>query len=197
MAPARAMSTGLGIESEGRELPLDELPEWEKSKVKFFPMVTLSYFTVYPTCSKWFSGVEKPSDGQSSLPSPSMRYTCCSHRPSAKGRFSWGCFVSGWSRYHRFERGQRLGQPNEQTWYRTKGMQCPRDRNIIWTLLNEQYVYPHDWEEKDLVIFDNRGVLHTVVGAFEPDQVRAFHQCNLAASDDPVGPSVEDIAKWG
>jgi alpha-ketoglutarate-dependent taurine dioxygenase len=48
-------------------------------------------------------------------------------------------------------------------------------------------VYPHDWQEKDLVLFHNHGVLHTVVGAFKPDQVCAFHQCNLAASDDPVG----------
>lgn len=51
-------------------------------------------------------------------------------------------------------------------------------------------------KEKDLVLFHNRGVLHTVVGAFTPDQVRAFHQCNLAASDDPKGPTEEDVKKW-
>jgi hypothetical protein len=39
MAPAHAMSTGLGIESEGLELPLDELPEWNEAKVKVFPVV--------------------------------------------------------------------------------------------------------------------------------------------------------------
>lgn len=49
---------------------------------------------------------------------------------------------------------------------------------------------------KDLVLFHNRGLLHTVVGAFKLDQVRAFHQCNLAASDDPVGPSAEDVKAW-
>jgi len=59
-----------------------------------------------------------------------------------------------------------------------------------------KYVYPHDWEENDLVIFHNRGILHSVVGAFKPDQVRAFHQCNLAASGDPIGPNTEDVAKW-
>ncbi len=59
-----------------------------------------------------------------------------------------------------------------------------------------QLVYPHDWKERDLVIFHNRGVLHSVVGAFTKDQVRAFHQCNLAASDDPVGPSAEDVKRW-
>ena len=50
--------------------------------------------------------------------------------------------------------------------------------------------------ENDLVLFHNRGVLHTVVGAFHPDQVRVFHQCNLAASDEPQGPSAEDVQKY-
>ena len=42
MAPARALPTGLGIESEGLELPTKELPEWEESKVKTFPVVSRS-----------------------------------------------------------------------------------------------------------------------------------------------------------
>lgn len=50
--------------------------------------------------------------------------------------------------------------------------------------------------ERDLVLFHNRGVLHYVVGAFKPDQVRAFHQCNLAASGDPAGPDADDVKKW-
>jgi hypothetical protein len=40
MAPAHAMPTGLGIESEGLELPLDQLPPWEKEKIKVFPVVS-------------------------------------------------------------------------------------------------------------------------------------------------------------
>jgi len=40
MAPARALSTGLGIESDGLELPLNELPAWEEGKLKILPMVT-------------------------------------------------------------------------------------------------------------------------------------------------------------
>jgi hypothetical protein len=39
MAPAHAVSTGLGIETEGLELPLNELPSWEEAKVKVFPIV--------------------------------------------------------------------------------------------------------------------------------------------------------------
>ncbi|KAG8219336.1 hypothetical protein J3R82DRAFT_219 [Butyriboletus roseoflavus] len=53
----------------------------------------------------------------------------------------------------------------------------------------KRLVYPHDWQEKDLVL------LHSVVGAFKPYQVRALHQCNLAASDVPAGPSEDDL-KW-
>lgn len=48
MAPARANSTGLGIETEGHELPLDELPTWEESKVKILPVVRFSVATSRP-----------------------------------------------------------------------------------------------------------------------------------------------------
>ena len=49
-------------------------------------------------------------------------------------------------------------------------------------------VYAHDWEEGDLVLFNNRGVLHSVVGAFAEDEVRLFRQCNMAASEAVLGP---------
>lgn len=39
MAPARAMPTGLGILTEDKELPLEELPEWSENCVKVHPMV--------------------------------------------------------------------------------------------------------------------------------------------------------------
>jgi hypothetical protein len=42
MAPAKAMSTGLGIESDGLELGMGELPEWEEGKVKVLPLVSSS-----------------------------------------------------------------------------------------------------------------------------------------------------------
>lgn len=49
-------------------------------------------------------------------------------------------------------------------------------------------VLPHDWEEGDMVLFNNHGVTHSVVGAFAPHEVRVFRQCNLAASTVPEGP---------
>jgi alpha-ketoglutarate-dependent taurine dioxygenase len=51
-----------------------------------------------------------------------------------------------------------------------------------------QFVYPHDWVEGDCVLFNNQGVLHTVVGAFTPDEKRLFRQCNFASSEGVMGP---------
>lgn len=53
--------------------------------------------------------------------------------------------------------------------------------------ISPHYVYAHDWEEGDLVLFNNRGVLHSVVGAFTEGEVRLFRQCNIAGSEGPVG----------
>ncbi|KAJ7708019.1 hypothetical protein B0H16DRAFT_1704090 [Mycena metata] len=50
--------------------------------------------------------------------------------------------------------------------------------------------------ENDLVLFNNGGVMQSVVGALGPEQIRVFHECNLAGSDDPAGPSAEDVRKW-
>jgi alpha-ketoglutarate-dependent taurine dioxygenase len=49
-------------------------------------------------------------------------------------------------------------------------------------------VYAHPWQAGDLVIFNNRGVWHSVVGSLEPGDVRVYHQCNLASSEPPLGP---------
>ena len=39
ISPAKATLDGLTMVSEGKEMPLNELPEWEESKIKKFPMV--------------------------------------------------------------------------------------------------------------------------------------------------------------
>ncbi|EGG07641.1 uncharacterized protein MELLADRAFT_71644 [Melampsora larici-populina 98AG31] len=62
--------------------------------------------------------------------------------------------------------------------------------------ISPDLVYPHDWKENDLCLFHNRGVLHSVVGAFGSDQHRAFWQCNIAASDQPIGPDDNDLQKY-
>lgn len=40
MSSARSNSVGLGLESEGKELAADELPAFEESKIKTYPMVS-------------------------------------------------------------------------------------------------------------------------------------------------------------
>ena len=73
-----------------------------------------------------------------------------------------------------------------------------RVRDIVYRLqrpgIAPSKVYAHDWEEGDFVIFHNRGVLHTVVGAFAEDEVRLFRQCNIAGSAMPVGPDPVAVA---
>ncbi|KAK0727295.1 hypothetical protein B0T26DRAFT_738035 [Lasiosphaeria miniovina] len=57
------------------------------------------------------------------------------------------------------------------------------------TTLNR--VYAHDWDEGDFALFYSRGTLHFLVGAFVEDEVRLFRQCNVVASEFPVGPLPE------
>lgn len=68
----------------------------------------------------------------------------------------------------------------------------PQVRAIVHRLqrpgIAPRRVYPHDWHEGDLVLFHNRGVLHSVVGAFEDGQKRLMRQCNMAGSEAVVGP---------
>ena len=63
-------------------------------------------------------------------------------------------------------------------------------RNIVHNMLvksvTAENIYCHRWNIGDFVIFDNRGVMHSVVGQFPPGKRRLMHQCNLASNEDPV-----------
>jgi alpha-ketoglutarate-dependent taurine dioxygenase len=161
MSPAAAHSTGLAIESEGKELQLDQLPPWSEDKVHVFPVTWKNpvtgalHFQVHP-CAAQELLVDALPEGA-----------------SREGAL--------------YPDGAHLTDLKE-----VRDLLYKMQRPAIAPSL----VYPHDWKEKDLVLFHNRGVLHTVVGAFKPDQVRAFHQCNLAASSAPVGPTPEDVRKY-
>ncbi|THU96895.1 Clavaminate synthase-like protein [Dendrothele bispora CBS 962.96] len=161
MAPSHAMPTGLGIETEGLELPLEELPPWEEGKRKILPMTWKNpvtgnlHFQVHPC------GVAELLID-----------------PLPAGASREGAL---------YPDGAKITDLGE-----VRSLLYKMQRPAIAPPL----VYPHDWHEKDLVLFHNRGVLHSVVGAFTKDQVRAFHQCNLAASDDPAGPTEEDVKKY-
>ncbi|KAJ4000253.1 taurine catabolism dioxygenase [Lentinula boryana] len=161
MAPAHAMPTGLGIESEGLELPLSELPHWEEERRKILPVVWKNpvtgnlHFQVHP-CGAGELIVD----------------------PLPAGATREGAL---------YPDGAHITELKE-----VRGLLYKMQRPAI----APKFVYPHDWRENDLVLFHNRGVLHSVVGAFTKEQVRAFHQCNLAASDDPTGPTEEEIKAY-
>lgn len=59
-------------------------------------------------------------------------------------------------------------------------------RDLIYRLqrpaIAPSKVYAHDWKEGDMALFHNQGVLHSVVGAFEPEEVRMFHQVSFLGS---------------
>lgn len=44
MATAKSTSTGLGMVSEGKEMAREDLPPWEQSQIKEYPMVQFSFF---------------------------------------------------------------------------------------------------------------------------------------------------------
>jgi xanthine dioxygenase len=63
-------------------------------------------------------------------------------------------------------------------------------RRLLYELMRPaiapERIYAHPWRPGDLVIFNNRGLWHTVVGSLAPTDLRVYHQCNLAASEPPL-----------
>ncbi|OLN81354.1 putative dioxygenase C576.01c-like protein 5 [Colletotrichum chlorophyti] len=144
MSSAKSRSDGLGLVSEGKEVPFDDLPPIEESKIQILPMC-------------W----RNPVTGRLAL----------QVHPSAvrKLHLADGTVVEDLAEVR--ETVHRLQRPG----------------------ISPDKVYAHDWEEGDFVIFHNRGVIHSVVGAFAEDEVRLFRQCNIAGSRLPEGP-FEDAA---
>ncbi|KZT21948.1 Clavaminate synthase-like protein [Neolentinus lepideus HHB14362 ss-1] len=161
MAASKLYSNGIGIIPEGKELSYDELPPWDESKVKVYPMLWKNpvtgelHFQVHPGCvaELYIDSVPEGISKEGKL------YPDGAHLTNLK-----------------------------------------QVRELLYTMqrpaIAPKFVYPHDWSEKDLVLFHNRGMLHCIVGTFKPDQIRVLHQCNLAASDDPTGPNAEDVKRW-
>ena len=139
MSPARSRADGLGLVSEGREVPLGQLPPFEQGEVQILPMCWRNEVTGKLALQVHPSAVRRLHLGDGSV---------VEDLEEARGIV------------HRLQRA---------------GIRPAR-------------VYAHDWKEGDLVIFHNRGVLHSVVGAFREDEVRLFRQCNVAASTFPKGP---------
>ncbi|EXJ96105.1 hypothetical protein A1O1_01231 [Capronia coronata CBS 617.96] len=143
ISTAKSRPDGLGMVSEGKEVPLQSLPPIENSAdIQILPMV-------------WQNPVT--------------------------GRFALQIHPSVVRKIH-LRDGRVIDDLAEV-------------REIVHSLqrpgIAPDLVYAHDWQEGDLVLFNNHGVLHSVVGAFAEDEVRLFRQCNLAASRPPIGPGSE------
>jgi xanthine dioxygenase len=136
MRNARALSNGLGLVTEGRELGRGELPPFEDAKITTLPLV-------------W----KNPLTGKPSL----QLHAYCVEELLVDGR--------------------PVGDLGE----------C---RRLLYDLMRPAIaparVYAHPWRDGDLVIFHNRALWHSVVGSMRPDDLRIYHQCNLAGSDPPV-----------
>lgn len=77
----------------------------------------------------------------------------------------------------------------------TKTLELKEAREAVHKLMRPAIapsrVLAHAWSQGDLVIFYNRGVLHSVTGEFKgmnngKDERRLMHQCNIASGEDPV-----------
>jgi alpha-ketoglutarate-dependent taurine dioxygenase len=139
MRNARAIPTGLGLVSEGKELPRSELPAFEEAEIATLPLV-------------WMN----PVTGEPAL----QVHACCVE-----------------------------ALVTDDTTI-TDLAEC---RRILYELMRPAIaphkVYAHAWRPGDLVIFNNRGVWHSVVGALRPTDRRVYHQCNLASSEPPLAPA--------
>ncbi|TFY83803.1 hypothetical protein EWM64_g222 [Hericium alpestre] len=161
MSTAGAVPTGLGLESDGLEMPYEKLPPWDEASVKTYPVLWKNPVTEALHLQAHPCAVSELII--SPLPQGS---------PRKDALYPDGAYI--------------------------KDLKTVRD--LLYKLqrpgIAPSLVYPHDWRDKDLVVFHNRGVMHSVTGALTSDQVRVYHQCNLAASDEPVGPSDADIKEW-
>ncbi|ETN44309.1 uncharacterized protein HMPREF1541_10489 [Cyphellophora europaea CBS 101466] len=139
ISSAKSRSDGLGMVSEGKEVPISELPTVQPEDVQVHTMV-------------W----KNPVTGQLAL----------QVHPSVVRRIHLkdGTVIDDLEQVRRIV--HELQRPG----------------------IAPELVYAHDWEEGDLVLFNNHGVLHSVVGAFAEHEVRLFRQCNLAASEPPLAP---------
>ncbi|KAI1453017.1 Clavaminate synthase-like protein [Annulohypoxylon moriforme] len=140
ISKAKSRPTGLGMVSQGLEIPLNELPPVEEDKIQILPLC-------------W----RNPVTGKLALQvHPS---------PARKLHLADGTVIDDLEKVR--ETIYRLQRPG----------------------IAPKMVYAHDWKEGDFVLFHNRGLLHSVVGAFAEDEVRLFRQCNIAAGHFPEGPT--------
>ncbi|KAJ7725567.1 Clavaminate synthase-like protein [Mycena metata] len=149
------LSTGLGMESEGREVPYGELPAWEEGKRTILPMV-------------W----KTPITGELAF-----QVHACAAAEILVDAFPAGAAPKD----ALYPEGAHL-------------MDLEEVRELLYRM-QRPAIAPQVCEN-DLILFNNGGVMQSVVGVLGPEQIRVLHECSLAGSDEPAGPSAEDLRRW-
>ncbi|CAH7681586.1 taurine catabolism dioxygenase TauD, TfdA family-domain-containing protein [Phakopsora pachyrhizi] len=155
-------SNGLGIKVENMEQPRDQLPSFEESKIKTFPLLSEN-----PVTGNLHLQVH-PCGAEKLIIKPLSK----SSNDDKTLLFKYGKMIEDLKTVR--EIFYKLQQPG----------------------ISPDLVYRHNWKAKDLCLFHNRGVLHTVIGAFKEDQDQAFWQCNMASSGEPLGPDADDLQRF-
>ncbi|MGE0224738.1 MAG: TauD/TfdA dioxygenase family protein [Acetobacteraceae bacterium] len=64
--------------------------------------------------------------------------------------------------------------------------------------LEERFRYTHEWNEFDLLIWDNLGTIHRAIADYRPDEIRLMRRCQVMATkafnDDFLRPAREAAA---
>ncbi|CAM1505197.1 Fc.00g108340.m01.CDS01 [Cosmosporella sp. VM-42] len=66
--------------------------------------------------------------------------------------------------------------------------------NILDRICDPEYMAVLPYEEGDIVLWNNWGVLHSAIGYPNSYGLRTMHQCHIASSTAPVGPVPS--ARW-
>lgn len=126
----RSFNNGLGVYTEGRELPESELPSIDQEKVQVLPMV-------------W----KNPRTGRKAV----QVHPCVVKKLHVNGEVI---------------------------------EDLKKVREILYQLqrpaIRPSFVYAHPWESGDLVVFYDRGLMHSVTGV--ASSPRVMRQCSLSGS---------------
>jgi xanthine dioxygenase len=176
MKTARALPTGLGLYSEGRELTDDKLPPSDEKLVCYFPSTWKNPVTGKLALQMHPCAVEDfivPAVGSADVhtapPAPNSKEAETSTVKSV--RLTESGLIDGNPQEE--EGGAPFYSEHEAT-----GL--GRVRRVVNALMRPNItpsrVLAHKWKNGDMVIFANRQVLHTVVGTLKPTDVRIYHQ---------------------
>lgn len=165
---AKSRPTGLGMESDGLEVPFEDLPPWEEKHVKTFPVCWKNPVTGNLHVQVHPSGIHelvrrdlfsihadrtRTPEKKNSSPSPVSQLIDA--LPPTAPRTESTLFPDG----------AHITDLKEA-------------RDLLYKLqrpgIAPEHVYVVDWKPRQLALFHNRGCLHSITGAFAVRSARNF-----------------------